>query len=228
MFIAGVRQRTRVAGFAVSAQVMTTARNRHIRANALTPPIDRPVTIGILMTNDTPRTECPACHLLHHQVGALGFRLREIGLGHLQIGGLVGGERQLFGDARLFWRTRWGGGKRRRLDRTNGLGACFVGTLLNAAFTAAEEAISEASLQPGTPGQNLGLCRLGGALGMVAHVIALRGHAAGWHIAHVTAFERPLAADDIPVPGSVKIAPRGRRQQAAACGSELNDSDLAS
>ena len=69
MSVAGVRQRTRVASLAVYVRVMTTARNRRIRANALTPPIDRPVTIGILMTNATPRTECPVCRLLHHRIG---------------------------------------------------------------------------------------------------------------------------------------------------------------
>jgi hypothetical protein len=110
----------------------------------------------------------------------------------------------------------------------NGRDASFVGTLPNATFTAMEEAVPDASLQPGAPGQDLRLCLLDRALGMGAAIIALRGHATGWHIAHVATFERPLAADDIPVPGSVKIAPRGRRQQATACGSELNDSDLAS
>jgi hypothetical protein len=202
---------------------MTIARNPQTRANALTPPIDRPVRIGILMTNDTPRTECPVCHLLQRQVGAHGVGHCELGLGGLGTSGLFG-EECFSCDGAFRWRIGRNDERRRIYGAAGRCVGGFAGALLNAAFCPVKETVSDASFQAGAPRQDFGLDLLGSACSATSGAgVALRRVRTGGEAAHVAAFQRPSAPQDVAVSCSVEIASGGCRQEGASCQEKRNE-----
>ena len=208
----------RVVCLGDTARGMTIARNRPIRANALTPPINRRGRIGALMTNDTPRTECPASQrVLLVQLSpsrglAAWIPAAKRCVGNLKSIGLGGRHR-----FRLRVRTLGQGGRHgRRLQPARRIGWPRAASL-GGFFSRSDSPWWKSRLQGGipeaaAPGQKfgLGLSLAGRTCGTSARSSQMACRCLGRHrTIGVAVLQRPLAPKNETMAGSVELASRG-------------------